>query len=465
MTTYYTGPGGNDGNSGLTWALRKLTLNGVEDIPVVAGDFCWVAPGVYREMLIVDVSGGAGTEIVYQGDVTGENTDGVGGVCRVTGSDNDQTFNRNFCIYLNNKSYRVFRGFRTDMANNNGVEMANGTTNVTVEDCLILENDDHGLRSAGSGQAAVAVHRCAFILNGQRHIDFEHSSTVDNTGHLIENCLFIGQGTWSGSIHDDRVGGITVRNCTFLGAYQGIRIGTALTIGQTITVENCIFDCCNTALSAQAIGEIVEDFNTIFNCGTARANTNVGANSVAYPSLISMPLLNAGVNQISGYKFPWWFGELSQWSQVAAITGNAEPTEDLRGLVRPVTASKNSWGAVQFHDMERDAGTVYEGIASLRLADAGRYQAFFPIDAVTVTVTVQVYREANYAGNAPQMIIKRPGMADDITADAGGAGSWNELTTTVTLTGTTDFMVVELVSRNTAAAGNYATYFDNLEVT
>jgi len=57
MPTYYVGPGGNDGNSGLTWALRLLTLNAAEDKPITAGSIVYVAPGVYRELLTVDVSG------------------------------------------------------------------------------------------------------------------------------------------------------------------------------------------------------------------------------------------------------------------------------------------------------------------------------------------------------------------------------------------------------------------------
>ena len=58
MPTYFVGSGGNDGNSGLTWALRKLTLNGAEDVPVIAGDTVIVGAGVYRELLTVDVDGG-----------------------------------------------------------------------------------------------------------------------------------------------------------------------------------------------------------------------------------------------------------------------------------------------------------------------------------------------------------------------------------------------------------------------
>ena len=48
MTTYYVGSGGSDANAGTSWALRKLTLNGAEDIPVAAGDVVYVGPGVYR---------------------------------------------------------------------------------------------------------------------------------------------------------------------------------------------------------------------------------------------------------------------------------------------------------------------------------------------------------------------------------------------------------------------------------
>lgn len=46
MTTYYVGSGGNNANAGTSWSQRKLTLNGVEDIPVAAGDTVYVAPGV-----------------------------------------------------------------------------------------------------------------------------------------------------------------------------------------------------------------------------------------------------------------------------------------------------------------------------------------------------------------------------------------------------------------------------------
>src|SRR3990172_11070704 len=112
MTTRYVGIGGNDGNSGLTWALRKLTLNGAEDTPVADTDIVYVGPGVYRELLTVDVSGTTG--ISYIGDVTGEHTDGVGGIVRITGSANDTTATRANCLTATSSAYRLFKGFLVD---------------------------------------------------------------------------------------------------------------------------------------------------------------------------------------------------------------------------------------------------------------------------------------------------------------------------------------------------------------
>jgi len=44
MATYYMGTGGSDSNSGHTWAERKLTLDGIENIPVKAGDKVYTDP-------------------------------------------------------------------------------------------------------------------------------------------------------------------------------------------------------------------------------------------------------------------------------------------------------------------------------------------------------------------------------------------------------------------------------------
>ena len=156
---------------------------------------------------------------------------------------------------------------------------------------------------------------------------------------------------------------------------------------------------------------------------------------------------------------------LSDWYYIGGEQVTADGAQEVT-LRQGTTAAKNSWGPVQFHDMERDTATVRSGgTSSMKFNDAGVQQMWVPHSGAQITVSVYVQREANYAGNNPQMVIKQPGQADRTTADTGAAGAWNELTDTFTPAADPEYVVVELQSLNTAAAGNYAVYFDDLTVT
>ena len=97
------------------------------------------------------------------------------------------------------------------------------------------------------------------------------------------------------------------------------------------------------------------------------------------------------------------------------------------------------------------------------LHDAGRHQIWVPVEASSTTIRVYVRREANYAGNLPQMIIKQPGVADRITTDVGLVNAWNLLTDTFVPQAIPPYVVVELVSRNTNGAADEV-FFDDLDV-
>lgn len=471
MATYYVSPTGNDANTGLTWAQRKLTLNGVEDIPVAANDTVYVAPGVYRELLTCDVSGGAGQPITYIGDVTGEHTDGIGGVVRITGSDNDQTATRASCITGTTCSYRTFRGFAFDSCTSHLLSGgADSRENWIIEDCNFqtAANVIGGIAALGASQSTWTVRRCAFIMrNASYGVLFSHGAAVDNAAHVVENCTFVvGSG-----VRSVRVGGFTVRNCVFIDCTTaGVIVGTALTVGQVITVNGCIIAFGSTGLSATALGEIVEDYNCISGNATARTNVAVGANSNSFVPLFDLGILHSGAGQVSGFKLPKpQLGALSAWSQIRAIAdGGTNAALDITGLTRPVTDGKRSWGAVQYQNEGRETATTHGGGLALRLDDCGRRQFWIPYpgDQTEITVSVWGYYEANYAGNLPRMIIKQPGQADRVTAMAGGAGAWEELTDTFTPNHKPDWICVELVSENTDAA-NPATndaFFDDLTV-
>lgn len=466
MTTYYVGIGGNDANSGLNWANRKATLTGAEDIPVAGGDTVYVGPGVYREQLTVDVSGSSGSPVTYIADVTGQNTDGVGGIVRITGSNDDQTATRASCITGTGKNYRTFTGFAFDLTTGTMVNLAGGCTDWTVQDCFFSSSAGQPLTIAGAGGTHI-IRRCIFfaVYRNTFAITISHTTTYDNSGNLVENCIFTG--TYGRGLNTDRVGGIAVKNCTFVGLFLGTRVTTALAAGQTLTLNNCIFQACNTALQGTASGEVVEDFNTFFDNATDRSTVNTGANSVAYPALFLPPAL------FSGIALPWQFGALSQWSQVREIAGNSVSADDLFGLLRPTLGLygwvDSSWGAIQYQDVARATNNVRTGTASMVMADSARHQIFVPVAAEQTTFSVYVYREASYIGNNPQMVIKQPGQPNRFAIDVGPAGDWNNLSITFVPAASPPYVVVELVSENqqenSLYGGNYDVYWDDLTVT
>jgi hypothetical protein len=461
MTLRYVGPGGSNANDGLSWANRKLTLTSVESIPVAAGDTVYVGPGVYRENLICGVSGSAGNPITYIGDVTGEHTDGVGGAVRITGSDNDQTAQgRSNCINATSRNYRTFRGFLLDTGANQTILTNPGGSDLTIEDCVLQQTPAAVSMMLLQGAATnVTIRRCLFLGGAQACITFSHTSTVDNAGHLIENCVFIGA---SQHILITRVGGITVRHCTFFSGTAAVRVNAALAAGQTTLVRNCIMygvlGSVLMAVTAPATNEeITEDYNALTGCGTLRSNVTTGANSITDVALFAPPLLTAGLLLPAPV-----ISALSSWSTLARKAGTGMAAGDFFGLTRPAD-SKKSWGALQYTGQARETTTVHTALgASLKLADAGRTQMFVPTEGTEITLSVYVYREADYAGTLPQMVIKQPGQSDITVVDTGAASGWNLLTHTFTPAATPGYVVVELVSNNTAVAGNYDCFFDDL---
>jgi len=467
MATYYVDPvNGNNGWDGTVPVFTagttgpKLTANGAEDIPVAANDTVWLRPGAYRETLTLDVSGGAGTPITYIGDTMGEIW-GVGGIVRVTGSDNDLALVRANCIVDGAaRNYRTFQGLWLSDTTSDLALNQNSGTNWIFRDCAFSGAGRHGAWMINTAVADTAslFERCAFLggFAGGNAIFFSNSDALNST-NIVRNCIISGYTNQVG-ISSSRVGGITIQNCTIIGVYRGILSGN-LAVGYTpISVTNSIVTQCAVGLQAGVLGEIVGDFNDVYQNGTDRSNVAVGGNSQAYPVLLEMPLL------YDGLKLPRDFGALSEWSQVARITDSgAGPADDIYGITRPVTNGKRSWGAFQFKPAQRDVTTTFGGsAASIALPDAGVVQFKVAVSNVATDFTVQVYREANYAGTNPQMIVKQAGVADDVTTDVGAAGGWNELTTNLTPAADPEFVVVELRNNNTAAAGSYAVYFDEL---
>ena len=456
MTIRYVGPGGSDGASGTSWANRKLTLNGAEDTPVVAGDWVYVGPGVYRETLTCDADGvlSGANQIKYIADVTGEHTDGIGGPVRITASDDDQTATRSSCVDVNGKDYREFYGFLCDFA----TAFVTTTNLERLHLVEIVAGEMLASLDLGSGSPTTWQNLIKNCISMHNYSWFQSRAANTNDDLTVfDNCIFICN-AWSATpgrnVEFTNMCGMSLRHCLVISGFDGIYQGNGLDGLDTVVTDSIIG-----GQRGVSVFDVSNDLAASYCTFVSRDEGEGGTSSeTTYLTLFRAPVLFAG------YRFPFRSYYPSQWSYWrAGVSSGDTVAEDIYGIDRPATASKRSRGPRQHENFFREATTVEAGL-SATFPDAGRKQFVIPTRGETVTVSVKCRREANYAGTNPQMIIKQWGQSNRTTTDAGASGSWNPLSDTFTPASGINLFVVELVSDNSATSGDYAAFFDSLRV-
>lgn len=342
MTTYYVGIGGNNANAGTSWAQRKLTLNGAEDIPVAAGDTVYIGAGTYREALTCDVDGSSGSPITYIGDYDGTHTDGTGGAIRITASDNDTTATRTTCISAASKNYRAFKNISFD-----------GTTNGNY--AAIYQLGDHGIVDGCNFQALgrngvwlseanITIKNCYFMSSSYySQIAFVGSADTDFAS-TIENCVFIG-GRVGISLYETI--GVTIKNCTFISCIYSV-LQEAAVVGENYLYNSVVL---YSALQMVAAGDLIEDYNNLF--GVTRTNVDAGAHSNSYLALHDTRWF---FEAIAGGSMLTPF-DLAGYSGLINVAGTSPTTSDMRGTT--VQGAQREWGALEYDstlDIEAGAG-------------------------------------------------------------------------------------------------------------
>jgi hypothetical protein len=360
MTNYFVGAGGLDANAGTSYALRRLTIASAEGL-LAAGDTLLIAPGTYRESITLGVSGTAGNPITWRGDFLGTSTDGVGGVIRITGSDDDKVAARANCVTATTRSYRTFQNIQFDTSTSTMVNSGSAGSNWTLQRCL-FNTEINGASQLGLAGAAGnhLIDSCLFYGCNNIFLTINNGSTFDNSGDVIQNCIFMfGNGRM---INSDRVGGITVKNCALVGTTSNaVRVGVALSAGQSITVNNCLI-VATAGLTGITLGDLVEDYNNFFANSTARTNVNTGANSQAYPGYIdprwffNLLLAGAGPNSMGQVLSPF---DMASFSQLVNLAGTSPSTTDMRGTA--VQGAQREWGALEYDSTLKYTGGIHKG--------------------------------------------------------------------------------------------------------
>lgn len=416
--------------------------------PTIAG----LAYEIYRPVYLV-------------ADVSGENTDGVGGIVRVTGADADTgdpgvIVRADGFVGSAGDDYWHITGFLVTNHSAFGYDL-DQCDMVVIEDTVGIDNEDGFIRGT---QPTRHVVRRAISL-GQFNaplFSLTHGAAIANS-----QCVGYDLYAYSGrGFYTDYVSGVTIKNMT-MGFHNDYALNAtnlhSAAVGNAVFLHDSLIHFCTAAgaVAAGASGMVVENMNNFWLNTTPRSNcANAGGVDTAYPYLPMVPMLSGRS------RTPMTFFAPSQWEATRAVGGLYPANMDLFGVHNEVAQTRRSWGAMHNYATLRSE-TQYQGdfTGALYLENAMEQQFVYPVkESWGYVATVWVYLEANYAGNPPEMVVMQPGMVSVVATSTGAIGSWHQLSASITTGADLDWVTVALRSNNTAAGATVGVYYQDLNV-
>jgi hypothetical protein len=324
MATYYVRPDGNNANAGtgstvgqawqtVQYALTNATLT-------TGVNYIYIAPGVYRESLTLNITPTSSNTLVISGDPTAAQFSGVTqGVVRLTNFATDTanpTSSRVF--FASSKSYFTLEnlfidGFHNSGTFDSGMVQASNATNVTIRKCSVVNTSTvtyacAGYISVSSNNTNVVVERSYFQSSVPLMIEMPTSGTVYNPQVMIRNCHMVGNATalFIGGVgtNTSTSNGVNVYNCTLVAQNLVLRMATSNTSTKTTLYNTLLL-----GLSASSVGiylefanVLTENYNKIRGASTGFNISSFGANTITagaygidlnYSRLVGLPNLSA----------------------------------------------------------------------------------------------------------------------------------------------------------------------------
>jgi hypothetical protein len=508
MANYYVSPSGADSNNGLgpdassstnrpfQTLARAIGSSGV----AVAGDTVYLAPGVYRGSVSIGVDGASGNRITIAGDpANGQGfKDAAGnrispGEVRLTPYDiDDRTApsSNTTPLILQARGYLTFRNLWIVGGRNAASATAINTASngagrgISFIDCVISQG--YAPMSAdlilyngsadGSGNGVPAdwtFERCTFLSINRRCLSINGSTAnVDySLNFQIRNCLFLGGnagvqvgGSGSGA---GKPGGVSINACTFLGQSPNcVATGNAnVSTTDPVDVRHSILITTNTALSANVLGQIVEDYNLIAS-GSSYGSISAGAHTQRSGDYSLN--VDIGQSRIWGQS-PRPFFTPTAGSPLLGFGGDSTaPTTDWANRARPEggRSTANAVGYLERHDTAAQETTTTDSGPGIRIEGPGSHEFALPVDAVATAISVKArFDSAHGPANKPQAILLSAaeiGVSAQSLTMSAPVDTWETLTFAPITPTARGVVTIRLVSR--AAAGNGRAFFDTFQV-
>jgi hypothetical protein len=324
MATYYVRTDGSNANTGtgpatgqawqtVQYALTNATLT-------TGVNYIYIAPGVYRESLTLNITPTSSNTLVISGDPTAAQFSGVTqGVVRLTNFVTDTanpTSSRVF--FASSKSYFTLEnlfidGFYNSGTFDSGIVQASNATYVTIRKCSVVNTSTVTFAggayiSVSSNDTNVVIERSYFQSNVPLMIEMPTSGTVYNPQVMIRNCHMVGTscGIFIGGIgtYTSTSNGVNVYNCTLIAPAIVFRMATSNTATKTTLYNTLLL-----GLSSSSIGiyleyanVLTENYNKIRAVSTGFNISSFGANTITagaygidlnYSRIVGLPSLSA----------------------------------------------------------------------------------------------------------------------------------------------------------------------------
>jgi hypothetical protein len=490
MANYYVRKSGSDSNTGTNpntdaWLTIQNAISNTS-----GGDTIYIGAGVYRETLSFPM----GVSLTLIGDVDGSHTAGDAGEVRVTAYQSGDQTSPIASILIDLSSMASGITFKHITFVGGASNLCNGSNsqNITFNECSFyhLYPGATSFTFSGSQFASAwtwTIDRCQFFYNNGTTKDlFDMNPIVNNSSDYdivmnVTNCLFCGvtRNVFKLTSFSDPYainlpgssfpsGGLTVKNCTFIGAGTVAKTSSWSTTYPCLLYNNiCVVDCL---ANASVSGEITEDYNH-YAYSTANTNVTTGSNSKNNGTSWAM-LLDIGHEVLVG-KLLRPFGTPYLDSPDLAFGGNSPPSVDMLNRPRPsggaVTwnSTNKAIGCLERHDFGVKETTTFDtGPSSLKFTGPGDQMLQVPVSNVSTTISVKVRWDNNYgAGTKPQLqILDAPeiGVTGSTTTATGSANTFNTISPSSFTPTAKGWVNVLLISN---AAANGIVYWDTFNVT
>lgn len=459
---------------------------------MASGDTAYLAPGSFREVVTVAMTSAvaetmvlgdpgnaqgfktSGGVLVPPGDVvwTAHLTDDLtapSATANLTLAGRDFLTFQNIVFVGGSATTTIITATATSGANNN-----------VYRDCaflgIISATDLLRYDSAADVALNLTLDRCIFVTTGTAvNVRLTRPSAADFDYNVqVVNCIFYVSGTavnvTSVGANAFNFGGVDVLNCDFLGCSSALVTPANTSTTIPCTIMNCLIYARGAALSANASGQITENYNLIA-ATTPRTNVSAGANSISGNPPATALLLEFGQDRFSGRRTRPFLTPMPG-SGVLNFGSSGAPSVDCLNRPRPAGSGLaatpgilNAAGAYERPDTAaKETTTTDAGGVGLVIVGPGNHDIPIPVDATATTLTIRArYDTTHAATNKPQVTLLANaviGVTTQTVTMTAAVDTFETLTIGPFTPTAKGIITIRLVSRS--AAGGGKAFFDTL---